>query len=50
VLLYLEGRGIAAKQLGIAGYADQRPVVPNSSNENKQKNRRVEIVVIPPAK
>ena len=50
VLLYLEGRGIAAKQLGIAGYADQRPVVANSSNENKQKNRRVEIVVIPPAK
>lgn len=50
VLLYLEGRGIAAKQLGLAGYADQRPVVPNSSNENKQKNRRVEIVVIPPAK
>lgn len=50
VLLYLEGRGISAKQLGIAGYADQRPVVANSSNENKQKNRRVEIVVIPPAK
>lgn len=50
VLLYLEGRGISTKQLGIAGYADQRPVVPNSSNENKQKNRRVEIVVIPPAK
>ena len=50
VLLYLEGRGIAAKQLGLAGYADQRPVVANSSNENKQKNRRVEIVVIPPAK
>lgn len=50
VLLYLEGRGIAAKQLGIAGYADQRPVVANTSNENKQKNRRVEIVVIPPAK
>lgn len=50
VLLYLEGRGITAKQLGLAGYADQRPVAANSSNENKQKNRRVEIVVIPPAK
>ena len=50
VLLYLESRGLAAKQLGLAGYADQRPVVPNSSADNRQKNRRVEIVVIPPAK
>jgi chemotaxis protein MotB len=47
VLLYLESRGIASKQLGLAGFADQRPVVPNTSAENKQKNRRVEIVVIP---
>jgi len=50
VLLYLEGRGIAAKQLGLAGYADQRPVVPNSSADTRQKNRRVEIVVIPTGK
>lgn len=50
VLLYLESRGIAAKQLGLAGYADQRPVAPNSSADNRQKNRRVEIVVVPPAK
>lgn len=50
VLLYLESRGIAAKQLGLAGYADQRPVVPNANAESRQKNRRVEIVVVPPAK
>ena len=50
VLLYLEGRGIAGKQLGLAGYGSQRPVAPNTSTENKAKNRRVEIVVIPPAK
>lgn len=50
VLLYLESRGIASKQLGLAGYADQRPVVANSSNDNKAKNRRVEIVVIPTSK
>lgn len=50
VLLYLEGRGIAAKQLGLSGYADQRPVVANSSADTRQKNRRVEIVVIPTGK
>jgi hypothetical protein len=31
VLLYLEGRGIPAKRLGLAGYAEQRPKVANSS-------------------
>jgi chemotaxis protein MotB len=50
VLLYLEGRGIQAKRLGLAGYADQRPKLANSSSENKAKNRRVEIVVVPTAK
>ncbi len=50
VLLYLEGRGIPAKQLGLAGFGDQRPLVPNTSKDNQLKNRRVEIVVIPQAK
>jgi chemotaxis protein MotB len=50
VLLYLEGRGIPAKRLGLAGYAEQRPKVANSSTDNKAKNRRVEIVVVPNAK
>jgi chemotaxis protein MotB len=47
VLLYLEERGIAAKKLGIVGFADQKPVAPNTSADNRQKNRRVEIVVLP---
>lgn len=50
VLLYIHGRGISEKRLGLAGYGQERPVVPNTSTENRQKNRRVEIVVIPPAK
>lgn len=50
VLLYLAARGISEKKLGLAGYGQQRPVAPNSSADNRQKNRRVEIVVIPPAK
>lgn len=50
VLLYLESRGIDGKRLGLAGYGQERPRVPNTSTENKQKNRRVEIVVIPKSK
>ncbi|MDR2915090.1 MAG: OmpA family protein [Tannerella sp.] len=38
--------GIAAKRLRIAGYGSMRPVVMNSSAENRAKNRRVEIVKI----
>ena len=50
VLLYLESRGIASKQLGLAGYGMERPLVPNTSADSRQKNRRVEIVVIPMSK
>lgn len=48
MLLYLAGRGIEEKRLGLAGYGEVRPLVPNTSASNRQKNRRVEVVVIPP--
>jgi chemotaxis protein MotB len=47
VLHYLLEHGIAASNLGFAGYADQRPLAPNSSEAARAKNRRVDIVVIP---
>ncbi len=47
VLHYLLDHGISAAKLGFAGFADQRPLAPNSSAANRSKNRRVEIVVIP---
>jgi flagellar motor protein MotB len=47
VLHYLLEHGISAAKLGFAGFADQRPLEPNSSAANRSKNRRVEIVVIP---
>jgi flagellar motor protein MotB len=47
VLHYLLEHGIPAAKLGFAGFADQRPLEPNSSAANRSKNRRVEIVVIP---
>jgi len=47
VLHYLLERGVAAKDLGFAGYAEQRPVTPGSNEAARKENRRVEIVVIP---
>lgn len=47
VLHYLLDRGIAARDLGFAGYAEQRPVAPGSAEAARKQNRRVEIVVIP---
>jgi chemotaxis protein MotB len=39
--------GMDSKSLSAAGYADQLPVSPNDNTENKQKNRRIEIVLQP---
>lgn len=47
VLHYLIDRSIPAANLGFAGYADQRPVASNAGESTRQKNRRVEILVIP---
>ena len=33
--------------MGVAGYADQRPVAPNSNEAGKSQNRRVEILILP---
>lgn len=48
VLKYLIERGVPAGRSGIAGFADQKPLVPNSGDANRAKNRRVEIHVVPP--
>jgi len=46
VLKFLEAEGIDASRISIAGYGEQRPLVPNISDENRGKNRRVEINII----
>ncbi|MDQ7062637.1 MAG: flagellar motor protein MotB [candidate division KSB1 bacterium] len=43
VLHYFENMGIPSNRLSCVGYADTRPLVPNTSPENRAKNRRVEI-------
>ncbi len=41
--------GIGSHQLKIVGFADTRPLVPNTSPEQRQQNRRVNIVLELPA-
>ncbi len=43
---YLVEHGISADRLSTVGYGESRPVAPNTSPENKAKNRRIEFVVI----
>jgi outer membrane protein OmpA-like peptidoglycan-associated protein len=40
---WLVAHGIAASRLTSRGYGDTQPVVPNNSDENRAKNRRVEV-------
>jgi outer membrane protein OmpA-like peptidoglycan-associated protein len=43
VKAWLVGKGIAASRLTTAGYGDTRPLAPNNTDENKARNRRVEL-------
>lgn len=39
-------QGIDSKRLAAMSYADQRPLVPNVSDENRNRNRRIEIMFV----
>ena len=43
---FLVDHNVDAERVGVAGYADQRPVVSNDGPENRATNRRVEFVFI----
>ncbi len=47
VLHYLEDKGTAPKRLQATGYGEYRSVASNDTPEGKQKNRRVEIIILP---
>lgn len=40
---YLITKGISSKRMSIEGFGEARPIVPNDTEENKYRNRRVEI-------
>jgi outer membrane protein OmpA-like peptidoglycan-associated protein len=48
---YLISAGIEGTRITAVGYGGERPVAPNDTEENRQKNRRIEIVEVqsPPA-
>jgi chemotaxis protein MotB len=51
VVRYLqETGGINPNVLSATGYGEYQPVAPNDTDEGKHKNRRIEIVLLPPLK
>ena len=38
--------GLTGKRLSAVGYGEYHPIVPNDGEENRSKNRRVDIVII----
>ncbi len=47
VVRYLvEKKGLQAARVSAAGYAEYRPVVENTSSENRALNRRIEIIIV----
>jgi outer membrane protein OmpA-like peptidoglycan-associated protein len=44
---YLISKGIEGKRITAVGYGGERPTVPNDSDENRQKKRRIEVVELP---
>ena len=44
---FMIASGMEPKRVSAAGYADQSPVVANDTPENKAKNRRIEITLVP---
>lgn len=48
VLHYMtDTHNISPQRLSATGYGEYRPITPNTTSEGRQKNRRVEIVIIP---
>jgi len=47
VLHYLSEKSVAEPRLAAIGYGEYKPVASNDTKEGRQKNRRVEIVILP---
>ena len=47
VVNFMIDSGMEPKRVSAAGYSDQSPVAPNDTPENKAKNRRIEITLVP---
>lgn len=38
---------VSPTRMGVTGYADQRPVAPNTTDAGRARNRRVEVLILP---
>ena len=47
VLHYLSDKSVSEPRLAAIGYGEYKPVASNDDKEGRQKNRRVEIVILP---
>jgi len=47
VLHYLSDKNVSEPRLAAIGYGEYKPVASNDTKEGRQKNRRVEIVILP---
>jgi outer membrane protein OmpA-like peptidoglycan-associated protein len=45
---YLTAKGIEGNRITAVGYGGERPVAPNDTDENRQKNRRIEVMELQP--
>ncbi len=44
---FVDAQNLAPQRFEVVGYSEYRPVVPNTTEEGRDRNRRVEIVVLP---
>jgi outer membrane protein OmpA-like peptidoglycan-associated protein len=49
VASYLGARGIKGNRVKVAAMAEANPIAPNDNEANRARNRRIEIVLVPPA-
>lgn len=42
----IEKHGMTADKVSVVGYSEYRPMLPNTSEENRARNRRVDIVIV----
>lgn len=45
---YIVGKGVDQSRVSIAFFGESKPVVPNTTKENRRKNRRVEFRIVKP--
>lgn len=44
---FIDVKELSPERFGVAGYAEYRPVASNATEEGRDRNRRVEIVIVP---